>query len=329
MNYAETHSTDPYYNLAFEEYILYHRRSEDWLLLWQNANTIVVGLNQNTAGEINASFVEEHGIRVVRRNTGGGAVYHDMGNLNYSFIMDAGDLGQLSMGRFTKSVCDALAEMGVEAEASGRNDITIQGKKVSGTAQRVHQGRILHHGTLLFQSDPQKIAGALRVDPEKFVSKGTKSVQGRVGNIADFLPEKLSIDAFKANLRKALTADRFTPVRLATWELEEVKRIADTKYRTWAWNYGASPPFRAVRKRARFDGGSLEIWVEVQQGLIKSIRFLGDFMARAPLDTLEEALVGCRFAQSEVSTALAAFPLADLFGGIQEGEILDILFSEE
>ena len=152
--YLETHSQNPYYNLAFEEFVLTHRLEGEYLLLWQNDNTIVVGQNQNTEAEINRAFVEEHHINVVRRSTGGGAVYHDLGNLNYSFITDAGELQELAMQRFTAPVVEALKGLGLNAEASGRNDILVEGRKVSGTAQRVSHGRILHHGTLLFDSDP-------------------------------------------------------------------------------------------------------------------------------------------------------------------------------
>ena len=180
VHYLESGSVDPCYNLALEQYILENRREGDWLFLWQNANTIVIGLNQNTAEEINASFVEEHGITVVRRMTGGGAVYHDLGNLNYSFICDTGNAEELTIRRFTEPVCRALAAMGVDAETSGRNDILVDGKKVSGVAQRIANGRILHHGTLLFDSDPVMIAGALNADPSKFRSKSAKSVRSRI-----------------------------------------------------------------------------------------------------------------------------------------------------
>ena len=191
LHYLETGSTDPAYNLAFEEYVLTHRMDGDYLILWQNDNTVVVGQNQNTAAEINRAFVEAHGVHVVRRTTGGGAVYHDLGNLNYSFITDE-EAGSLRLERFTAPVVDALASLGLQAEASGRNDILVEGRKVSGTAQRVYKTRILHHGTLLFDSDPDMVAGALNVDPEKFRSKGRKSVRSRIGNIRSFLKQDMT-----------------------------------------------------------------------------------------------------------------------------------------
>jgi len=326
MFYIETKSTDPYYNLAFEEYILRNKREGDWLLLWRNANTVVVGMNQNPLEEIDEGFVKAHGVDVVRRTTGGGAVYHDLGNVNYSFITDAGDAEQLSMERFTGTVCRALASMGVGAEPTGRNDITVQGKKISGTAQRLDGDRLLCHGTLLFKSDTDMIAGALRTDPDKYRSKSTKSVASRVGNISDYLPGETTVEDFIEKLLAALTEERFTRAELISREIEEVEHLAETKYRTWEWNYGASPPYDAVRKKARREGGTLEIYIKVEKGQIASVGFRGDFMARVPLRPLEAALAGRPFRRGEVAGLLGEFPIADMFGGITAEEILEVLF---
>ena len=225
VRYMETHSQNPYYNLAFEEYVLTHRTEGDYLLLWQNDNTIVVGQNQNTEAEINRPFVEEHHINVVRRSTGGGAVYHDLGNLNYSFITDAGDKESISMARFTHPVVEALKGLGLQAEASGRNDILVEGRKVSGTAQRLCGNRILHHGTLLFDSDPRMIAGALNAAPEKFSSKGAKSVRSRVGNIRSFLPVDMALAQFWKYLKRHLCENGFETGRIGKRERRRINRI--------------------------------------------------------------------------------------------------------
>jgi lipoate-protein ligase A len=323
--YTETFNFDPSFNLAFEEYILTNKKEGNWLILWQNANTVVVGRNQNTAEEINAAFVKERGITVVRRTTGGGAVYHDLGNLNYSFICDAGDTQMLDMTRFTSAVCVALHELGVTAQADGRNDITVEGKKVSGTAQRLHDGRILHHGTLLFNSNLDTVAAALNTDPSKFDSKSTKSVRSRVGNICDFMPSAMTIDCFKSKLLVALTRNGMIETRLDTEEVLQVNSLADTKYRKWDWTYGASPAFNYRRKK-RFDGGTADIRAEVSNGRIESIRIYGDFMARRPLNELETALIGCEFRYAAVSDIIAGFELQDLLGGIIKEELLELMF---
>ncbi len=327
VHYLESGSVDPCYNLALEQYILENRREGDWLFLWQNANTIVIGLNQNTAEEINASFVEEHGITVVRRMTGGGAVYHDLGNLNYSFICDTGNAEELTIRRFTEPVCRALAAMGVDAETSGRNDILVDGKKVSGVAQRIANGRILHHGTLLFDSDPVMIAGALNADPSKFRSKSAKSVRSRIGNIRDYLPSKADLPQFRDRLLQELTQDGLIREALGDDELASVRKLADEKYRSWDWTYGRSPDY-AFRNRARFPGGTLEVRMNIRQERIEDIVFFGDFMATAPLTELCEALRGARRDARELSRILARFPVSSLFGGIREEEILALILNE-
>ena len=205
LHYLETGSTDPAFNLAFEEFVLENRREGDWLMLWQNANSVIVGLNQNAAEEVDPAYVRAHGIRVVRRMTGGGAVYHDLGNLNYSFITDALDTASLSMEALARPVCRALSALGVAAELSGRNDICVEGRKVSGTAQRLSRGRVLHHGTLLFDTDAEALSGALRADPEKFRSKAARSVRSRVGNIRDFLPADMDLGEFRHAILAELT----------------------------------------------------------------------------------------------------------------------------
>ncbi len=327
VHYLETNSTDPSYNLALEQHVLEQRREGDWLLLWQNASTVVIGLNQNAAEEINAAFVEAHGISVVRRMTGGGAVYHDLGNLNYSFISDLGSAEELSIRRFTEPVCRALAAMGVEAETSGRNDILVAGKKVSGVAQRIVGGRILHHGTLLFDSDPAMIAGALNADPAKFSSKSAKSVRSRVGNIKDFLPAEATLDEFRERLLRELTKDGLIRETLSGDELEAVRKLADGKYRSWDWTYGRSPDY-TYRSRARFPGGTLEVRMNIRCGRIEDIIFYGDFMAAEPLTGLCEALRGLPRERQAVSDVLARFPIPALFGGIHREEIQSLIMGD-
>ena len=324
-HYLETGSVDPYYNLAFEETVLRRRTQGDWLLLWQNDNTIVVGQNQNTEEEIDRAFVEAHHINVVRRTTGGGAVYHDLGNLNYSFITDLGEAEKLTMERFTRPVVAALRGLGLEAEASGRNDILVAGRKVSGTAQRILGGRILYHGCLLFDADPSMVAGALRADPEKFASKSTKSVRSRVANIRPYLKEDMTLPQFWAYLKDALAAGGLTPDALTAEELAAVEALKAEKYDTFAWNYGRSPAY-TMKNRRRCPGGTVEVRANVERGVITDIVFYGDFLSLTSLDELTGALRGTAFRREDAKAVLDRFPLGTLFGSVTEEELLDLMF---
>ena len=328
VHYLETGSQSPYYNLAFEEYVLTHRTQGDYLLLWQNENTIVVGQNQNTEAEINRPFVEAHHINVVRRSTGGGAVYHDLGNLNYSFITDAGDKASISMDRFTSPVVEALKGLGLQAEASGRNDILVEGRKVSGTAQRLYGNRILHHGTLLFDANADMVAGALQVDPEKFRSKSTKSVRSRIGNIRSFLKQDMDKPAFWAYLKEALAGSGMVFDTLTADELAQVDKLKTEKYDTWEWNYGRSPKFDMTGKRY-WDGGCLEVGVSVSHGCITDIRFNGDFLAVCSIEPLVEALRGVPFRREDVCRVLNSLPTSKLLGAITEEQVLDTIFCDD
>lgn len=275
--------------------------------------------------EINRSFIEANDIRVVRRMTGGGAVYHDLGNLNYSFITDSGAREELSMEVFTRPVAEALRGLGLDAEVSGRNDILVGEKKVSGTAQRLMQGRILHHGTLLFDSNPDMVAGALRVDPSKFQSKSSKSVRSRIGNIREQLLEDMELSAFWKYLKDTLTGQGFLQDTLTEEKLAEVEKLRKEKYATWEWTFGMSPKFGLSNKR-RFSGGSLEIGLCVEAGHIKEVAFFGDFLARSSLEPLTIALTGCAFRAEAVAVVMNQFPLQELFGTITQQEILDTMF---
>ena len=323
MIYLETGSVNPAYNLAFEETVLDRRREGDILILWQNENTIVVGQNQNTLEEIDASFAAEHGIRVVRRVTGGGCVYHDLGNLNYSFITDAGAPEQLSMAAFTAPVVAALKGLGLAAEASGRNDILVDGCKVSGTAQCLRGGRVLHHGTLLFDSNLEVLASALRADPEKFRSKSSKSVRSRVGNLRPLLREDMDMAAFWAYLRRYFGAE--AAGGLTPEELAEVRQLKAEKYDAWEWTFGRSPRYEVTHRR-RWAGGTLAVSLTVDRGTFEEIAFRGDFLSRKDPTEIEAALRGQPYRQTEVSAVLERFFLLDYFGTIGLEEVLRTVF---
>ncbi|MGE5381693.1 MAG: lipoate--protein ligase [Methylocystaceae bacterium] len=298
-------STRPQFNLALEEYVLKNLAGE-YFFIWQDEPAIIVGRNQNTAAEINEDYVKANGIHVVRRLTGGGAVYHDLGNINFTMIVDDPGGAGFDFQSFTRPIVKALANAGIAAECSGRNDITIQGKKFSGNAQYRYGSRLLHHGTLLFATDLSVLGSALRVKPQKIEAKGVKSVQSRVTNIADYAPG-LSLGGFKHLvidwLHKEYSAEA-DAYQLSNQEYQVVQQLADNKYSSWAWNFGQSPKYNLVRSH-RFDWGEVEVFLEVRSGKIDSIKLYGDFFAADDLTQLEQALTGISYEAGAINERIS------------------------
>ncbi|NLD96327.1 MAG: lipoate--protein ligase [Synergistaceae bacterium] len=326
MYFIEGQSHDPAFNLALEEY-LYRSVDEGhpgYFLLWQNAPSIIVGRFQNTAQEVNRPFVEERGINVVRRISGGGAVYHDLGNVNYSFIVPNDEGAPFDFARHARPVIDALAKLGVAAESGGRNDLVIDGRKFSGSAQHMDRRRLLHHGTLLFDSDLSVLEQALNVDEEKFTSKGFKSVRSRVTNILPMLPEPISVEEFIDALRGALSGTE--TYSLDETQRTEIRRLRDEKYATWEWNWGASPEF-SERKVRRFPWGKVEALLNVKEGVIRQARFYGDYFGTEHREEIEHALEGLFYREDALREALEGFPLERSFKGAGTEEFLTFLLS--
>ncbi len=317
-------SSDPTLNLAIEECFL-REYKEDVFMLWQNDNTIVVGKNQNTLSEIDLDYVKENGIRVVRRITGGGAVYHDMGNLNFTYITNCEGEWESDFSRFATPVISALSKLGIKAEISGRNDITVDGRKFSGNAQTVVNGRLLHHGTILFNADVSVLSKALTPDPEKIKSKGVKSVSSRVVNLSELLPE--GIDAVRLT---SLLSDEVREMygasehELSSEELARAEKLADEKYRTWDWNFGYSPKYTFTKKK-RFDGGTVSTFITVCDGKIEEIKVYGDFFGVGELSDIEIALCGIKHNETAVREALSKFEIGNYFGKIALPELLEVL----
>ncbi|MBS7262267.1 MAG: lipoate--protein ligase [Eubacteriales bacterium] len=304
MIYLYHDSLDAYFNLAAEEYLL-KECSDEVFMLWRNENTVVVGKNQNTLSEIDPEYVRTHDISVVRRLTGGGAVFHDRGNVNYTFIVD-GSEHMTDFGFFTAPIIEALAGMGVKAELSGRNDLLIDGKKFSGNAQCTMGGRTLHHGTLMLSAGMEKLVGALRVDPEKIESKGIRSVASRVTNIDDHLDRPISPEEFIARLRDSIL--RLIPgIEERAFTEEDnaaIRRLRNEKYATWEWNYGYSPAY-GFHKKTRFSKGTLEVFLDVKEGVIRTAALKGDYFGSLDVSGLENKLVGLRHEYDCLLNALA------------------------
>lgn len=320
--------TDPAMNLALEEYVLKHVQSdEDFLLFYINEPSIIIGKNQNTIEEINAEYVKEQGIHVVRRLSGGGAVYHDLGNLNFSFITNDDGKSFHNYRKFTQPVVEALHQLGVKAELTGRNDIQVGERKISGNAQFVTKGRMFSHGTLMLNSEIENVVSALKVNAEKIQSKGVKSIRSRVANISEFLAEPLPMEEFKRKLLHSLFGSGHVPeLTLTEADWEGVRRLAEERYRSWDWNYGKSPAFN-VRKTKRLEGvGTFDIRLNVAGGLITEAAFYGDFFGASDVSELAEKLKGVRYEEAEVQSLLEETDLVRYFGPITKEQLLGLLF---
>ena len=325
MKFIESPWTDPYYNLALEEYVFEKLdRSSDWLLLWQNYNTIVIGKYQNTVEEINAEYVRENGISVARRLSGGGAVYHDKGNLNYTIIVDQNEDFDFNFRYFVVPVTETLKSFGIDAEFSGRNDVTIDGKKFSGNSQYVKQNRIMHHGCIMVDSNLSNVASALKVKPVKMESKSTKSVRSRVTTINANVQRPITMDEFKLALKdKVAAGNPMETYELTEEDLAAIKKLRDEKYATWEWIYGFSPEY-TVRKEEKFDGGIVTAHMNVENGRIKEIRLFGDFFGNGEMGDLEETLQGLPL-DDNLEAALEQIHIDEFMKGISAGELAKLL----
>ena len=292
MRYLKNPSVNPYYNMAFDEYCLESLPvDEPVFFLWQNRPAVIVGFNQEVNTEVNLDYLKENGIDLVRRVTGGGAVYHDLGNLNYTIVGRSEDL-ERDYPEYAALMMKALQALGVPATLSGRNDILVDGKKVSGFAKRVCKNRLMVHGTLMYDVNLDVLTNVLNPSSTKLQSKGIASVRSRVANLKEFLPELPTIQAFQKRLEEILSnqyADAEYP--LSEEDLAHIQRLSDEKFATWEWNYGRSPKATLVHS-ARLACGTVEIHLTLAENRIASCRFGGDFLGNLPASEVETALIG-------------------------------------
>ncbi len=326
MRFLWLSSQSPYHNLATEEYLLQHS-DEDIFMLWQNANSIIVGRHQNTLAEINQAYVKQKNITVARRLTGGGAVFHDLGNLNFSFIQNnPTNDREINFIKYLQPIVDALTALGIPASFSGRNDLLINGRKISGNAMAFYENRVLEHGTLLFSSVQNDIVQALNVDPSKFADKAVKSVRSRVTNISTHLPSPMTVLEFKDYLMNfVLQQHHADHVEALTPEEEQaIERLVREKFSTWEWNYGASPKY-AIQRQLRTMGGILQVMMDVQNGRIEALRFYGDFFSNKEPEELARRLIGVPHNDQALRSALQNVNISDYFNGVLLDELITLL----
>ena len=346
--YIENISTDPHYNLAFEEYVFQNLADEvqqaegedgaatgapdaeaaavPVLLLWQNSPSVIIGKYQNAIEEINYDYIQAHGIDVVRRNTGGGAVYHDLGNLNYSFIIPNAKT-KIDFGTFTTPLVKALRAYGIPAEQTGRNDILVDGKKFSGNAQQFSKQKLLHHGTIMFDVDTDAVAKALRVKPGKFKSKATKSVRSRVTNLRPYFAAGAPQDAaaFKTLLLEWFRSEYdLIETALNSTQRDEIAALKAQKYDTYDWNFGRSPKADVVRGDF-FRCGYVEFHFRIVGHKIQKVQIIGDFFPVRDIEEFEKALEGCDYTRDALAEVLGAADLPAYLGDVTAEELLDVI----
>ncbi len=325
--------TDPAINLAIEEYALKNLKidhEDQYLLFYVNGPSIIIGRNQNSVEEINTDFVEKNNIKVIRRLSGGGAVYHDLQNLNYSFLaVDEGDSFS-NFAKFTKPVIEALHKLGVNAELQGRNDITVDGRKISGNAQFTTDGRMFSHGTLMLDSEVENVVSSLKVKSEKIRSKGIKSIRSRVANISEFLEEKISMDEFKEMLLKYIfDVDDIKDVpryELTEEDWEKIHEISRNRYQKWEWNYGRSPAFN-IQYTKRIEGvGTYDVRLDVKKGIIENCKIYGDFFGIGEIVELEDQLKGVQYNREAIKEAVKEVDLQYYLGKLTEDDFLSLVY---
>lgn len=319
-------NTDPFFNLASEEYLL-KQTEEDVFLLYRNIPTIVVGKHQNALAEINLPFVEKHSIRVARRISGGGTVFHDLGNLNFAFITSGREGELVNYRKFTLPIILAMGKMGLKVDLGKRNELLLGERKISGTASHVFKKRVLHHGTLLFSTDLDILSEALRLPSARFVDRAVQSIRSEVTNIRDHLHRDMDVTRFQELILSEILSSTLGSTRYAfsAGDRNAISDLCDLKFSTWEWNFGYSPKYQ-FRRNLSFRKGTVELQLQVEKGIIRSIAIAGDALSVSQVSELEEMVVGSKHDLRSLRSRIGGIRVGDYVSGLENEEFLAAFF---
>lgn len=305
MIYIENNSTDPFFSFALEYYLITEKNlsTEQIFIFWRTEPTLMIGKYQNAIEEINLNYVIEQGVKVVRRITGGGAIYTDLGGWQFSFIT-RGQADQIDFGKYLTPVIEALKTLEINAEFNSRNDLVIDGKKISGNSQCMLNGYTLHHGSLLFNTDFEEMVRCLTVDNYKIISKGIKSVKERVTNISDHLKSPIDIETFKQLMIASIRQGSSEVYTLSDVDIRRISEIAKEKFECWDWNFGKSPKFNIIRTGWFNNCGKIELRLDVNKGVINDCRIYGDFFGSIDIDDLCKVLIGTKYKRENLQKVI-------------------------
>ena len=318
MKYIRLNTTDPYYNLALEEY-LFKNADDDVFILWQNEPSVIAGKNQNVYAEVDLEYAKTHGIHVCRRITGGGAVYHDLGNVNYTFISANGSGKMLDFEYFSRPIRNAVGRLGVASRMSDRNDIECEGGKFSGNAQHAEGGRILHHGTLLFDTDFNVLEAVLKVDKEKLDYRAVKSCRSRVVNLASLVSQKISVDNFLCQIERSVCEELCADYTEAPKNEEIDLLYTRNKTHEWIFSDRRYLTKYTVERKKKYSFGLVKAELELFGDTLRNVKISGDFFGQEPIEKLEAILIGMRRCD-----ILAVDP-SPYIGGMSGKELYELL----
>lgn len=320
FKFIRSNITNPYFNIASEEYLLKNTDGY-YVYLWRNDKSVIVGNNQNTLLEVNLKKAQEKKVKTVRRLTGGGTVFHDLNNICYTVIAPY-EKDKSNFSTFAEPLVNFLKGLGLNATFSGRNDVLIGEKKVSGNAQVVYKNRLLHHGTVLFDTDLSVLNEVLIPNALKTQSKGVKSVKARVTNIKDHLKSKITIDEFFDKLCKFF-GENLPTYQFTNEDLDKINILVENKYSTYEWNIGYSPKGN-TRFDARLSFGTLTLTFDLIDGFINNAEIFGDFFTKGDIKTITDKLNGKTFTKEDFENALQG--IEDIILGANLNEILNAIF---